>query len=36
MICNNEHLTNEGKVKIKVIKNKMNRNRTIFDWEHLK
>jgi hypothetical protein len=36
LICLNEHLTNEDRVKIKLIKNKINRKRTIFDWEHLK
>jgi hypothetical protein len=36
IICLNEHLSNEGKLKIKFIKNKMNRKRTNFDWSHLK
>jgi hypothetical protein len=36
LISLNEHLTKEGKLKIKEIKNKMNRKRTKFDWSHLK
>jgi len=36
MISLNEHLTNEGRLKIKRIKNQINKKRTVFDWEHLK
>jgi hypothetical protein len=36
MVFLNEHLTDEGKFKIKNIKNKMNKKRTSFDWSHLK
>lgn len=36
MISLNEHLNIEGRIKIKLIKNKLNRKRNIFDWEHLK
>uniref|UniRef100_UPI0022374E05 LAGLIDADG endonuclease n=1 Tax=Ramaria rubella TaxID=113071 RepID=UPI0022374E05 len=38
LITLNEHLTKEGKLKIKFIKNQMNRKRSNFDWwkTHLK
>ena len=34
-IIDDKHYTLEGKNRIDLLKNKMNRNRTIIDWEHL-
>ena len=35
LIIDKKHLTNEGKIFIKNIKYNMNRNRKIFNWDHL-
>lgn len=35
MMINKEHLTESGKLKIKTIKQGINRGRTIFNWSHL-
>jgi LAGLIDADG endonuclease len=35
IILDDKHYTLEGKNRIDLLKNKMNRNRTIIDWEHL-
>jgi LAGLIDADG endonuclease len=35
MMCDNKHLTVEGRNIIKSIKSKMNKNRTNIDWSHL-
>lgn len=35
IIIDGKHYTLEGKKKIDFLKNKMNRNRTIINWEHL-
>lgn len=35
IIIDDKHYTLEGKNRIDLLKNKMNRNRTIMDWEHL-
>ena len=35
IIIDDKHYTLEGKNKIDLLKNRMNRNRTIIDWKHL-
>lgn len=35
MMLNNKHLEDTGKIAIKNIKLKINKNRTTFDWSHL-
>ena len=35
MIINKEHLTTSGKIIIKGIKGNINKNRTLFNWDHL-
>ena len=35
IIIDDKHYTLEGKNRIDLLKNKMNRNRTMIDWEHL-
>jgi len=35
IIIDNKHYTLEGKNQIDLLKNRMNRNRTIVDWKHL-
>lgn len=35
IIIDNKHYTLEGKNPIDLLKNIMNRNRTIMDWKHL-
>jgi hypothetical protein len=35
LIIDDKHYTLEGKNKIDLLKNRMNRNRTLIDWKHL-
>jgi hypothetical protein len=35
LISNNKHLSEDGKLLIKQIKSKMNKNREVFNWNHL-
>jgi len=35
IIIDDKHYTLEGKNQIDLLKNRMNRNRTIMDWKHL-
>jgi hypothetical protein len=35
LIANNKHLSEDGKLLIKQIKSKMNKNREVFNWDHL-
>jgi Cytochrome C and Quinol oxidase polypeptide I/LAGLIDADG endonuclease len=35
LILDNKHLTDSGKLLIKQIKSNMNRNRGVFNWDHL-
>ncbi|BDC33821.1 hypothetical protein EMPS_mp08 (mitochondrion) [Entomortierella parvispora] len=35
IIIDDKHYTLEGKNRVDLLKNKMNRNRTMIDWEHL-
>lgn len=35
MMLANEHLTIEGRIKARQLKNSMNTNRTYFNWDHL-
>jgi hypothetical protein len=35
LILAGKHLTPEGKLQIRQLKNGMNKKRTVFDWSHL-